>query len=109
MMDIDTFATRTDHTAIYPMAGGGGPTALMYCALGLAGEAGEVANKIKKVYRDGAKVDSAIAAEIGDTLWYACRLLRELNLRPSDILDATDAKLTSRAERDQLRGSGDQR
>ena len=79
-----------------------------------AGEAGEVAEKIKKVLRDkGGVMDVAtkaeIAKELGDVLWYVAQLATELGLNLNDVAGANMAKLLSRMERDQLHGSGDNR
>jgi NTP pyrophosphatase (non-canonical NTP hydrolase) len=87
---------------------------VMYPALGLAGETGEVLEKIKKVYRDNdGRLDSdkvdAIAKEIGDVLWYVAALCRDLDITMDDVAESVLAKLRSRAERNALRGSGDER
>jgi NTP pyrophosphatase (non-canonical NTP hydrolase) len=105
-------ATRT--TAIYPEAMTGGVMALAYVSLGLAGEAGEIANKVKKVLRDDAGQVSPekrgdIIKEIGDVLWYLARTADELGVNLEDIADANIAKLTDRKERGVLQGSGDNR
>ena len=83
-------------------------------ALGLTGEAGELADKIKKVYRDkdGVFDDNervAIAKELGDVLWYLTRLGATLGFSLKDIADMNIAKLASRATRGKIGGSGDER
>ncbi len=83
--------------------------AVLYPALGLAGEAGEVANKVKKMIRDGNFDRQGIAAEIGDVLWYVAALSRDLNLDLHDIALANLAKLYDRKSRGTLSGSGDKR
>jgi len=59
--------------------------AVIYPALGLAAEAGEVANKVKKILRDGNFDREAIADEVGDCLWYIAALCRDLNIDMQDI------------------------
>ena len=83
-------------------------------ALGLTGESGEVADKIKKVYRDGdgvfnAEVREAIAKEIGDVLWYVTRLAATLGYSLEQVARMNIAKLESRAKRGAIHGSGDER
>jgi NTP pyrophosphatase (non-canonical NTP hydrolase) len=96
-------------TAIYPKEIG-----LAYTALGFAGEAGEVADKIKKVYRDcGGVLDNTaravITKEVGDVLWYAANLLDELGVTMEDCALGNLEKLAGRAARGTLQGSGDDR
>jgi len=99
----------TDTTAIYPAAGTGEDLALAYVALGLAGEAGEIANKVKKIVRDGDYDPVALTDELGDVLYYAARFAAELgtslNLVARDNMD----KLNSRKIRGVLGGNGDNR
>lgn len=97
-------------TAIYPEMGRN----FVYPALGLCGEAGEVAEKIKKVLRDrGGEVDFTarieILRELGDVLWYAAALASELGLRLGEAAEANLRKLRSRKERNMLHGNGDER
>ena len=83
-----------------------------YPTLGLTGEAGEVANKVKKIYRDQLKladVRKDIAAELGDVLWYLAALATEFDLDLGAIAQSNLDKLWSRKERDVLGGSGDNR
>lgn len=95
--------------AIYPREIG-----LFYTALGLAGEAGEVANKIKKIYRDRDGIlcrddFDAIKAELGDCLWYIAAMATEFGLTLEEIAQANYDKLASRQSRAVLGGSGDDR
>ena len=96
-------------TAIYPTT-----HAILYPALGMAGEAGEVANKVKKLVRDGITKQSEdwreqIASEIGDVLWYCGALAKDLNIPLSQIAARNKEKLLSRKERGKIGGSGDSR
>ena len=82
-----------------------------YMALGLAGEAGEIANKVKKLIRDGdsAEKRAAIADEIGDVLWYAAGLATELGVSLEDLGAANLTKLNKRMAEGKIQGSGDKR
>jgi NTP pyrophosphatase (non-canonical NTP hydrolase) len=77
------------------------PMHLVYTALGLSGEAGEVANKVKKVYRDGGGVISADAKrqlkdELGDVLWYVAMMAYELAVTLDDVAAFNVGKLRAR-------------
>ena len=102
--DFTHYQEKTSETAIYPEN-----QALEYLALGLNGEAGEVAEKIKKHIRDGKKLDEDFAKELGDVLWYLTRLVDELDGDMSDVAQSNLDKLFDRQERDKLQGSGDNR
>ena len=82
---------------------------ILYPALGLAGEAGEVANKVKKMLRDDNLYKNAIASEIGDVLWYAAMLSKDLNIELHDIAMKNLEKLYDRKERGTIQGDGDER
>lgn len=80
--------------------------------MGLVGEAGELANKLKKHLRDGIPlsfVKQGMAAELGDVLWYVANLATELGYDLNDIANFNVEKLKSRQERGTLSGSGDVR
>ncbi|MBI5957850.1 MAG: nucleoside triphosphate pyrophosphohydrolase family protein [Chloroflexi bacterium] len=104
------YQERAADTAHYPNAGQNP----IYPTLGLAGEAGEVAEKVKKVLRDkggtfDAEAVAAIQKELGDVLWYVARLAAELGLDMEQVAAANLAKLADRKARNQLHGSGDER
>lgn len=85
-----------------------------YTVLGLVGEAGEIANKAKKVIRDGAgkisdEFKEDMKSENGDCLWYIANMANELNLDLDDIAQSNLDKLFGRKERGTLSGSGDKR
>ena len=82
---------------------------LAIMGLGIAGEAGEVVEKIKKDIRDHFIDPPAILKELGDVIFYAITIARYYGYKPSDILKANYEKLTSRKERGTERGSGDNR
>ena len=109
-MDLNTYQDQAGLTALYP-GRGANP---IYPALGLCGEAGEVADKIKKVIRDhqGQFSDpcrEAIALELGDVLWYVAQLAHELGYSLENVAQANLDKLASRAESQVISGSGDLR
>lgn len=111
-MDFSEFQHKANETAIYPDKGELG--GLVYTALGLAGEGGEVANKVKKILRDDADVltderKSQIEKEIGGVLWYCAQLATELGTPLGEIARQNIEILASRSERGTLTGSGDER
>ena len=109
-MELSDYQRRSRVTAVYPGAGAN----LTYPALGLCGEAGEAAEKVKKTIRDdGGELTpdrrAALAAELGDVLWYLAQLATEARLDLGEIADANLEKLLSRQQRQVLHGSGDAR
>ncbi|HEY4895356.1 MAG TPA: nucleoside triphosphate pyrophosphohydrolase family protein [Solirubrobacteraceae bacterium] len=108
-MELSDYQRLSRRTAEYPREAW-----LAYPALGLAGEAGEVAEHAKKAIRDdGGTVSddrrAAMAKELGDVLWYVAQLASELDLQLDDIAQANLDKLASRQRRGVLSGSGDER
>ena len=81
---------------------------LWYPGLGLAGEAGEVAEKLKKHYRDGASL-AGLVKELGDVLWYMAAIARNLGITLEEVAQANLGKITSRKERGKIHGEGDNR
>lgn len=118
LRDYQNFARVT---AIYPELDS--IYGLFYTTLGLCGEAGEVAEKVKKLYRDTAFEDidtyeagkypphfvDSMVKELGDVLWYLANICEELGLELSDVAKYNLEKLYSRKERGVLHGSGDNR
>lgn len=111
MTPMRAYQAWTEETAIYPEANTQSVNELMYLGLGFAGEAGEVANVVKKLYRDGDSPAQRekLQAELGDTLWYAARLAEALGTDLETLAAANKAKLQSRQQRQVLTGSGDNR
>ena len=104
------YQTAALQTAIYPNQGQN----YVYPLLGLCGESGEVADKLKKVIRDGDGVltDSirdAVAKELGDIAWYLAVLAHELGYTLEEIMQMNLDKLASRQQRGVLSGNGDNR
>ena len=109
-MDFNEYQEKASSTALYP----GEKTILgvSYCALGLAGEAGEYANKVKKVIRGDASLSEAtelLVEELGDVLWYLSESAKNLGYSLEDIAALNIGKLAGRRERGTVRGSGDVR
>jgi len=107
--DLDMYQKVALTTAIYPRE-----QAIIYPTLGLTGEAGEEANKVKKIIRDGSNKDddslvSEIKSEIGDCLWYIAVLASDFNIKLSDIASTNLEKLANRKKNNTIHGSGDAR
>lgn len=110
-MTLNEYQKQAFKTALYPKHGTGSLMALAYCALGLTGEAGEVANKTKKLLRDYDTIDlrARICQEIGDTLWYAAALATEFGVDLEAIADNNLKKLKVRHSSNKIKGDGDER
>jgi NTP pyrophosphatase (non-canonical NTP hydrolase) len=109
-MEFNEYQKQSRTTARYPNAGNN----FIYPTLGLAGESGEVAEKIKKIIRDDGGLVSGekreeIAKELGDVLWYVSQIAAELGLSLDHVARGNLEKLASRAARMKLGGSGDNR
>lgn len=109
-MNFNEYQKKARKTAIYPGLG----KDFVYVTLGLVGEAGEVAEKIKKVIRDkDGQLDEIckqeLAKELGDVLWYLANLSYELGISLDKIAVTNIEKLASRKNRDKLHGNGDNR
>ena len=109
-MDFDTYQIEARKTAIYPNK----DKNFIYPTLGLVGESGEVAEKIKKILRDkNGTFDNesklALKKELGDVLWYLSNLCDELNFSLSDVAKDNLDKLKLRLSRGKISGSGDDR
>jgi NTP pyrophosphatase (non-canonical NTP hydrolase) len=104
------YQEKASETAIFPKN-----KAMEYLTLGLTGEAGEIANKVKKLIRDGAAQDEYLAKrieigyEIGDVLWYCAVLAKEMEMDLGHIMENNLQKLADRKKRGTLSGSGDNR
>jgi len=109
-MDFDNYQIEARKTAIYPNK----DKNFIYPTLGLVGESGEVAEKIKKILRDkNGKFDFesklALKKELGDVLWYLSNLCDELNFSLGDVAINNLEKLNLRLSRGKISGSGDDR
>ena len=87
-----------------------GDERLVENVLGLVGEAGEVAEKVKKMIRDGTKVvPMDIIKEIGDVVFYCTALANHVGYGLDTVVDINVVKLNGRAKRGTIKGSGDDR
>lgn len=108
-MNFNEYQKEAVKTAIY-----GAGSNIIYPALGLGNEAGEVQGKVKKVLRDNEgkfTTDKCVAIgdEIGDVLWYMAALCRDLGISLEDVANNNLAKLRDRQARNVIQGSGDTR
>lgn len=109
-MNFSEYQQKAKGTARYPIIG----EALIYPTLGLASEAGEVAGKIKKIFRDkqgliGDADRDALKSELGDVLWYVAQVATELDLSLDEIASTNIGKLLDRQSRGKIQGDGDNR
>tara|TARA_Y100001968_G_C19425252_1_gene753984 strand:- start:1296 stop:1625 length:330 start_codon:yes stop_codon:yes gene_type:complete len=107
-MDLNQYQNQARETALYPNVGENP----IYPTLGLAGESGEVADKVKKVIRDNSGVfDSSskesIKLELGDVLWYVAQLSSELGFELNEVAEMNLNKLRDRVKRGSISGEGD--
>lgn len=108
-MDLNDYQAAALTTAVYPEN-----KRIIYPALGMNGEAGEVADKVKKVIRDNEQEFTdenkrAIAYEVGDVLWYCATMAHDLGYTLEEVAKMNIDKLQSRQQRGKLGGSGDNR
>ncbi|MEM0123430.1 MAG: nucleoside triphosphate pyrophosphohydrolase family protein [Conexivisphaerales archaeon] len=104
-MNFKEYQKLAHLTAVYPTY-----LAKYYLTLGLTGEAGEVANKIKKEIRDNEPVnEEEIKSELGDVLWYLSELALAYGFNLEEIAKSNIRKLQDRKSRGTLGGSGDHR
>ena len=109
-MDFKTYQKQARLTAQYPNLGSNN----IYPTLGLVGEAGEVAEKVKKVIRDKKGIfdeesKKGIKKELGDVLWYISNLCNEFNFELEEVALQNLEKLMLRAAKGKISGSGDDR
>src|SRR5512140_3820897 len=109
-MELNEYQTKSRKTASYPAIG----HPVIYPTLGLANEAGEVAGKVKKIFRDkggviGEAERQALKGELGDVLWYIAQVCTELGLSLNEVAEHNIEKLYSRLERGKIGGEGDNR
>ena len=109
-MNFDNYQIEARRTAIYPNK----DKNFVYPTLGLVGESGEVAEKIKKILRDkNGAIDYesklALKKELGDVLWYLSNLCDEFDFSLNDVAKVNLEKLNLRLSRGKISGSGDDR
>ena len=108
-MTLNEYQKKALETAVYPQE-----FKIIYPSLGLTGEAGECADKVKKVIRDNGgqfteEKKYELAKEIGDVLWYCATFANDIGFDLETIGQMNNDKLHSRQERGVLGGSGDNR
>lgn len=108
-MNLKEYQEIINKTAVFPKEIG-----LIYCTLGVTGEAGEIAEKVKKLYRDNGgqmteEIRNSLKKEIGDVLWYCTALSSELGFTLEEVMEANYEKLMKRRETNTLHGNGDDR
>lgn len=109
-MTFDEYQKQSRKTAKYPNIGNN----FIYPTLGLAGESGEVAEKIKKVWRDNnCQINEVekreVTKELGDVMWYLSQLATELNLSLENIALFNLQKINLRKQNNKIKGTGDNR
>ena len=113
-MDFNEYQKISRRTAKYPNLGKKKEDNFLYPVLGLLGEAGEVAEKVKKLFRDDngnltSERKELIKKELGDVLWYLAQIATDLDIELDDVVKTNLEKLASRQDRDVLLGDGDER
>lgn len=121
-LTLNRYQERARTTAVYPGMADDGDwgepmelhMGLVYCSMKLAGEAGEVAEKVAKIMRDNdcvvdLKKRMELCKELGDVLWYVAMSASELGLSLEHVAEENLSKLKSRKDRGKIQGSGDNR
>lgn len=106
-LPFNSYQELSHETAVYPT-----DLALEYLSLGLCGEAGELANKVKKVLRgdtDRDALEAGIKHELGDILWYLSELCSEMGVSFEEVAVSNLLMLRQRARENKIKGSGDNR
>lgn len=106
-MNFDEYQSLSRKTAIYTMA-------VIYPTLGLCGETGEFANKVKKIYRDNDDIVNKemyndLISELGDVLWYLSNCATDLGMNLNSIAEMNIRKLSDRKKNNTIKGKGDKR
>lgn len=109
-MNFEEYQKAAKEKAVYPTLG----HPVVFPTLGMLGEAGEVSEKIKKIFRDHdseitESTREEIKKELGDVLWYMSQIASELDINLQEIAEFNLEKITSRHERGAVWGEGDNR
>lgn len=110
VMSLNKYQEIARSTAVFPQSMG-----IIYCALAINGEAGEIAEKVKKIIRDDngnfmqEEKLRALAHELGDVLWYLANLAHEIGYDLDTVANMNLQKLADRKARGKIKGSGDNR
>ena len=113
-MKLDEYQKKAAGFDLYEKTDDLTSPAFLEKVLGLTGEAGETADKIKKILRDKQGAcdfadKQAVKKELGDVLWYVANIARYLDLNLDEVAKANIVKLSSRKQRGKLHGVGDER
>lgn len=116
-MEVNEYQDIIKKTAVYPKEMG-----VSYSTMGLAGEVGEICEKIKKLYRDNGlfgkspkqldnfeEIRMSVCKELGDSVWYITDIASHFDISLSEVLETNYEKLIKRRETNTLHGSGDNR
>ena len=104
-MTLDFYEKQAVHTKLYPEE-----KKIEYCALGLTGEAGEVAEKVKKWLRGDKELDyEELKKELGDVLWYVTAMATDIGSSLEEVAQMNIDKLSKRKDEGKIRGDGDNR
>lgn len=104
MNSLREYQIKAVSFAIYPAT-----HKVLYPTLGLCGESGEIAEKVKKQVRDNTFNRHEVAKELGDVLWYLANIANDIGYNLDEIANINIEKLTSRKDRNKIQGSGDNR
>ena len=113
-MDLDKYQKRAAKYDLFETTVDLKSPGFLEKILGLAGEAGEAADKVKKILRDKGGFASEedrteLIKELGDVLWYLANIARYLGIDLSEVAKGNIDKLESRRKRNKLHGEGDNR
>lgn len=111
-MELNEYQKQAEQSAVYPASGTFG--GVLYAVVALVGEAGEIANKTKKIMRDadgeiGELRRMELAKEMGDVLWYLAALAGELGITLEEIAQGNLDKVMKRKAEGKIKGDGDNR
>jgi len=112
LVTFDDYQKFCDETAFFTSSDS--IESIPYLTIGLAGEVGELANWVKKIYRDsnGKPTEddlNKVKGELGDSLWYIAMVAKKFNFSLNEVIEYNKQKLLQRAKNGTLRGSGDNR
>ena len=117
-MDFNEYQEEAKRVAVYPKvlpdALKQSPTVLLYLTTCLSGEVGELAEKIKKLFRDKhgeltPEIKELLSLELGDILWYLSCFATELGIELNEVAKSNTEKVQKRVKDHTLHGDGDHR
>jgi len=111
-MRMNDYQGNAMDSAIYPCSHKGKSKGIEYATMGLCGEAGEVAEKVKKHMRGDCSLHhlkSNLVLELGDVLWYVANLAFECGYTLEQVAEMNNTKLQLRRKNNTIQGNGDDR